>query len=252
MIAEGLVLCGYQLLSNKDFFFFLHLSGLSISKLLLKDWCVLRVTNIVFAPLQVLSVCAFIHYCGSLPGFIKNLFYIRNVCVTTFSSVCVCAMSTSVSSQSLETRLIWSLQNELEFTERSLLWLCRSNVHLGIYKTAILVDSSGTALLFPSKHTESSFPTSPSHHTSFQEHFIGITMDKVSIKMFSDGNPPRVYLSPSLSLSPLLSHQSLWEQWGLLILAYPPQQQVLASFACEYLIKLSRTTKNLITPALNV
>lgn len=220
--------------------------------LLLKDWCVLRVTNIVFAPLQVLSVWAFIQYCGSLPGFIKNLFYIRNVCVTTLSSVC--AMSTSVSLQSLETGLIWSLQNKLEFTERSPLWLCRSNVHLGIYKIANPVDSSGTALLFPSKHTESSFPTSPSRHTSFQEHFIGMTMDKVSIKMFSDGNPP-VYLSlshSSLSLSPLLSHQSLWEQWGLLILAYPPQQQVLASFACEYLIKLSRTTKNLITPALNV
>lgn len=151
--------------------------------LLLNDWCVLRVSNIVFAPLQVLSVWAFMHFCGSLPGFIKNLFYIKNVCVTDYKCMCVQVMSTSVSLQSLETELIWSVWKKLKFTERSPLWLCRSNMHLGIYKMAILVDSSVTALCFRPNATELflSF-TSPSRHTSFQEHFIGMTMDKVSIK----------------------------------------------------------------------
>lgn len=71
--------------------------------------------------------------------------------------VCVCARCAHLFLYNHWERLIWSLQNKLEFTERSPLWLCRSNVHLEIYKIAFLLDSSGTALLFPSKHTESSF-----------------------------------------------------------------------------------------------
>lgn len=111
-------------------------------------------------------------------------------------------MSTSVSLQSLETELIWSVQKKLRFTERSPLWLCRSNVHLGIYKMAILVDSSVTALLFPSKRNWTlpvfSYLSQSSYLISraFHWHDNGQSFNKI----FSDGNPP-FYIS--------LSHPSL-------------------------------------------